>query len=211
MPPDTILPSFVCFPHPIPAPRAASQSGPCGSLAQGTLKQRLAIILDLASASNRSVDKSLEEPTLQQPSSIALEQIFSFLRGKSFPEESKIGAYFSYLQQKWPAIEDFLAEAMKGMKIPVSLKVCRAYTHFLIKEEGGENSLIRIAQHEGLPCAMRVASALELSFAEHKEGVTLLARFITREDFYKYRNYMLKNVRSPMLKQALQQMSLLSK
>ncbi len=48
-----------------------------------------------------------------------------------------------------------------------------------------------------------MAAALELSFSKNEKAITFLGYFIKREDFYEYRNYILKNVRDPKLKQAL--------
>ncbi len=182
-----------------------SSSGAVLPLEDDALKQRLEAILDLTRGLrlNAAVETDLKERAPQQLPRIALEQIFFFLRGKNFPEGSKIGAYLAYLREKYPALEDFLAVSMQAVKGPISMKVCRAYTHFLIKEQEGEDSLLCIAQYRGLPYVIRVAAALELSFSKNEKAITFLGYFIKREDFYEYRNYILKNVRDPKLKQAL--------
>lgn len=172
-----------------------------GNFSKKRLKAHLEDSRDLCSLG--TVGKSLHQWISQPPPAMALEQIIAFLRGKSFPEGSKIETYLLSLQTKYPAIEDFWAMALQTAKGPMSIKVYRGYAHALIKEKKGEESLIAMAQHEGLPCIMRIASALELSFAKNKKGVAFLVYFMNRQDFRKHQNYILKKVRDSKLKEAL--------
>lgn len=165
------------------------------------LKKRLDIIRDLSAFTGQ--EKPLDAYRCQKPFTLALEQVFNFLKDKKPAKNEEVYTHLSVLKQNHPALEDFLAKALEQCTRPISIKVCRQYAHYLVKQEGGEEALSRIAAHEGLPSCIRVACALELSFQKHPTGAALLAKFMSRKDFSEHEPYMLKCVRAPILKQTL--------